>query len=125
MTRTKIFTAYENAERPDPADRVELVREGFSLFAFLFHVLWLLYNRLWIPAAGFVLLIGLLGYVGETFHLSQITISAVQLFLQLMLGFVACDVKGWNLARRGYRMTGVVAAETELHAQRRYYDAIA
>jgi len=123
--RTKIFTVYENPECGDPSDRAVLVREGFSLCAFLFHGLWLLYHRLWIPALVFLGVLGVLGYAAEAFAMSTLTAAALQLFLQVMLGFSAYDVQRWNLTRRGYRFTAVIAAETSLDAVRRYYDAVA
>lgn len=123
--RTKIYTVYECPEKPDAADRVELVQEGFSFAAFLLHVLWLLYQRLWIPALAYVALLAGLGYAGEQIGISRISMAALQLLLQLMLGYVAYDLQRWRLTRRGYRFTGVVAAESVLNAQRRYYDAVA
>ena len=49
--RAKIFTAYTKPDAPDPSDRVELVREGFAFWAFVWTVLWLVYHRLWLAAA--------------------------------------------------------------------------
>lgn len=125
MTRTKIYTIYERPDAPDMADRVELVQEGFSFAAFLLHVLWLLYQRLWLPALAYFALLAALGYAGEQIGLSPVSMGALQLLLQLMLGYVAYDLQRWRLSRRGYHFTGVVAAESVLNAQRRYYDAVA
>ncbi len=125
ITSTKIFTTHENPERADPADRMELVREGFSWGAFVFHVLWLFYQRLWLAAAVYMVALGMLAYAGGVFHLSPISVGAMQIFFQAMLGMVGFDLKRWALARRGYRLTGVVVAESELRAAQRYYDAAA
>lgn len=123
--RTKLFTAYEKAELTEPADRVVLVPEGFSLWAFVFSFFWLIYHRLWVATLGYIVLLVLLGYVSEQFGLSEITVGLVQLFLQVMLGFSAHDLRRQSLRWRGYHFTGVVAAETPLNAERRYYDRVA
>ena len=123
--RTKIFTAYENTERTDPAEQVELVREGFSWLAFLFSPVWLMVNRMWIETFGFFLLAVGLVRGGAMLHLPAVTVLLFTLLLHLIVGFSAYDLKRGALARRGFRFTGVVAAETALNAQRRYYDYVA
>ena len=37
-------------------DRFAFVRDGFSIWAFLFGLLWLLYHRLWLAALGYLML---------------------------------------------------------------------
>lgn len=118
----KFYTAYEKPEASDPADRVLLLPEGFSWFAFLFNVLWLFYARLWFPALGYVALIAASFAAVEAGLLSEVTNGALQLWLQLMLAYHAYDLKGWQLKRRGYRLAGVLAAESEYAAERRYHE---
>lgn len=125
MHRTRIYTIHEHPDLPDVADRVELLHEGFSLTAFLFHILWLIYYRLWIPALTYLCLLAALGYVAETLALSAASLGLLQILLQVLLAFVAQDLRRWYLTRRGYNTVGVVAAENELSAQRRYYDVLA
>ena len=121
--RTKIYTAHEKPETAELADRVILVREGFSFWAFLFSLLWLLSERLWLASLGYFFLLVTIGYLAEELAFNSLQLAAAQLFLQVMLGCLAYDLKRWTLARHGYRMTGIVAAETDLNALRRYYDA--
>lgn len=123
--RTKIYTAYTHLEKTDPAERTVLVREGFSVWAFLLHVLWLLANRLWLAAVVFVLLLVTLDYVGRVYHLSHVSIWTLQFLMQLILGFMAHDLQRTKLQRRGFRFAGIVAAESELMAERRYHDIVA
>lgn len=125
IQRTYIYTTHSHPEAKDPADQLELVREGFSLLAFLFHALWFLYHRLWVPALVVFVLFVLLVFVGKTYELSPVTVGSLQVLLQLLVGFMACDCKRWVLARRGYRMTGVVVADSELAAHQRYFDRMA
>ena len=122
--RTKIFTAYENTERTDPSEQVELVREGFSWLAFIFSPLWLLVHRLWLETIGFFIVAAGAVYGAHWFHLPYVTLIVFAVLLHLLVGFWAYDLKRAALARRGFSFKGVVAAETALNAQRRYYDYV-
>jgi len=122
--KTKIYTVHVNPDKPDPADRVELVREGFSVWAFLFHVFWLLYSRLWLATLGYMAILMGLMLFAEAVKISQLSFGMLQLFMQVTLGFIAHDLQRSKLRRRGYALTDVVAAETELNAQRRYHDSM-
>ena len=118
----KIFNVYEKPEASEPTERVVLLREGFSVWAFLFHFFWLIANRLWQVALGYVAVLVTWRMVGHAMDLSLLSIGIVQFGLQLALGFHAYDLQGWTLKRRGYRHAGILAAESELAAERRYFE---
>jgi hypothetical protein len=95
-----VFTVHVLDRRP-PA----LVREGFSLAAFVFGPLWLLAHRAWIAAAivfGGWLLIGAL--------LHGPAANAAALGLALATGLFAQDWRRWTLSLRGYALSQVVVA---------------
>lgn len=121
--KTRIYTAHVNAEKADPADRVEIVREGFAFWAFLFHIFWLLYNRLWLATLGYIAILAMLMYLAQAFHLSEISVGFLQLWLQVMLGFTAHDLQRAKLRRGGYEMESIIVADSDLSAQRRYHDS--
>ena len=116
---THINTIHENGMKPDPADRTELVREGFSWGAFLFSGLWLLWNRLWLPALAYIFMMAVIARFG----FSPAVLGVVQLGLQFWLGCYANDIKRWVLEHRGYGMRGVVCAESPMMAQIRVLEA--
>lgn len=118
----KIFTVYEKPESAEPTDRVVLLREGFAWGAFIFGVLWLALHRRWLLLAGYILADGALMLLAAALHLSQPVSMLLQIWLQLMLAYHANDAYGWWLLRRGYRFAGVLAAESEMYAARRYYE---
>ena len=121
-TSEKIFNVYEKPEAAEPTERVELVREGFSFFAFALNVFWLIFNRMWWVLLGYlVVLVGVMG-AAEMLHVSETSRMLMQVGINLLLGFHAYDLQGWVLKRRGYRLGGVLVAESELSAQRRYYE---
>ncbi len=122
FTREKIFTVYEKPEASDPSDRVVLLREGFSFGAFFFNVFWLILKRMWWGIALYMGAAIAMATIAELLQLSEIAIIVLQLLLQVMLGYHANDIEGWALKRRGYRVAGVLAAESEMLAARRYYE---
>ena len=125
MATTKIFTAHEKLDAAEPTERVALVREGFSYAALVFNVLWLLYEKLWFAAACYVGLLVAVALWAEHFGLHPLATGCVQLLLQLLLAAHAYDLVRFKLARRGYRMAGVIVAESALAAEQRYYAHIA
>ncbi len=118
-----IYTIHENADLPDPSDRIELVREGFAFWAFVFGAVWLLAQRLWLPTIAYVIALALLGRTLELLEFSPAAMVVVQVGIQFLLACHANDIKRWVLDRRGYRMCGVVCAESQLMAQQRVFAA--
>jgi hypothetical protein len=122
FNREKIFNVYEKPESAEPTDRVFLLREGFSFWAFTFNALWLLVNRMWLVFAGYTAVSIALALLAQMLHLSEVSSMLLQIWLQLMLGYHARDLEAYGLRRKGYRLAGVLAAESEMMAERRYYE---
>lgn len=118
----KIFNVYEKPEAAEPTERVALLREGFSFWAFALNILWLLGQRLWLLSGLYFLAIMAINIAVKQLGLSEISLMMLQLWLQLMLGLHAYDAQGWLLKRRGYRFAGVIVAPDDIAAERRYYD---
>ena len=114
----KLFTAH----RPPHTsrDRAVFVKEGFSWPAFLFPLIWLLYQRLWLAFALYLLAVAAIGTAAA--DLPGGPLVALVLALNLILGFEANDLKRRAMLRRGYREEGPVLAEGLLHAETRYFE---
>ena len=99
----RIFTAYL---APGRAPR--LIREGFSLGAFLFGPVWLFAQRAWV--AGIIALAVLIGL-----SVVASVLNGSNLPLILLLGYAALlgwngrDLCRWSLARQGYEESHVLA----------------
>ena len=120
-----VYTVHQKADAPEPSERIVLVREGFSVWAFVFGLVWLLAHRCWRMSAIFLLMLIALGMAGGALGLSELTISILQLGLQFWLGGIARDCQRASLARSGYKEVDVIAGESDLLAERRYYDRLA
>jgi hypothetical protein len=91
-----------------PGRTPHLVREGFSLGAFLFGPLWLFAHRAWVPGLiALALLIGV-GILGGAIGGSG-TATILLLGYAVLLGFNGRDLCRWSLARRGYEESHVLA----------------
>lgn len=117
----QIYTVHEKLEAAEPSARVEMVREGFSFWAFVLTVFWLVGNRLWLAAAGYLALVTVMALAGEALALNPISMGCVQLLLQVLLGAHAHDLQRHKLAAQGYREAVVIVADSWLSAQQRYY----
>ena len=125
FTRERIFTVYEKPEAAEPAERMVLLREGFSWGALLLGGVWILMARQWVLLGLYVIAAIVLSVLAEGLHLSEISSGLLQFWLQLMLALHWRDLQGWRLTQRGYRLAGVLAAESTMLAERRYHECAA
>jgi hypothetical protein len=103
------------------ADRFIFSRERFSLAAFLFGPLWMIWRRLWL-----VLIIYLLATVLIEWGLSSLGIpvaarTTVYLLLQFLVALEAANLRRWTLLRRGWRDRGIVFGDDLELAERRFF----
>ena len=102
------------------ATRLVFVKEGFSLLAFSIPALWLLLNRLWLVLLLFVIVttgvVALITYAG-----GNATMAGWATFvLNLIFGFEARNIRRGVLARKGYKVIGVVTGRDLEEAERRF-----
>jgi hypothetical protein len=111
--------------RPDAAlserDAV-LVKEGFCWPAFFAGILWALWHRMWLTALVFLLIAVVVEAVAELAGLDPLSGATLSLAIALLIGWSANDLRRRALVRRGYDMSGIVAATGEDAAARRWYD---
>jgi Protein of unknown function (DUF2628) len=100
----RIYTAHT---RHDRAPR--LVREGFSLGAFLFGPLWLIAHRAWVAAVLDVAAIIAILAFARAAPGSALPVLML-LGLACLMGWNGRDLWRWSLARRGFTQSYVVAA---------------
>lgn len=86
-----------------------LVKEGFSFWALLFALPWFVWHRMWLVAVLYVAGWTIFGVA--TSELPRAVTGPVVLAGQLLIAWHARDLLRWTLARRGWRMIGVVASD--------------
>ncbi|MDJ0895810.1 MAG: DUF2628 domain-containing protein [Alphaproteobacteria bacterium] len=119
----RLYTVHQPLDG-DPEDLV-LVRDGFSFWAFLFTVLWALWNRLWWEAAALIVIWVVLSLIMNLLGADDFTQLMVSLGFQILVGFEARDLQRWALARRGWQELGMVSGNSEEAAERRFLDLMA
>jgi|RhiMetdeSRZDD1v2_1073273.scaffolds.fasta_scaffold06316_4 uncharacterized protein DUF2628 len=115
----KLYTAHRppNFSR----DHTVFVKEGFSWPAFFFPPIWLLYQRLWLAFALYVLAVAAISTGASAAGLPGGPVTVLILALNLILGFEANDMRRSALLRRGYSEEGPLLGENLLHAETRYF----
>jgi uncharacterized protein DUF2628 len=112
-----------NRSATEHSDRFVFIREKFSLGAFLFGPLWMIWRRLWFVLVLYLVAVGLIGYGLQRLDVAWSARAAVAGLIQLLVGLEATGLRRWTLVRRGWRDRGVVIADDLEAAERRFFDA--
>ena len=125
----KIMPAFAILEPPasqyaeiERADRFIFLPERFSLGAFVFGPLWMIWRRLWVVLILYVVGVGLIGYGLRLLGVSWFTVAMVFGLIQLLVGLDATSLVRWTRIRHGWRECGIVIADDLDTAERRFFD---
>jgi Protein of unknown function (DUF2628) len=105
----------------DP-QRLVFVRDGFSWAAFLLTPLWMLWHRLWLVLAIYLLLSAGIDVLLRVLGAPLSAFVIVGLFLSLLAGLEAGTLRRFKLSRRRWRNVGVVTGDDLEDAERRFFD---
>ena len=100
------------------------MRDGFSLWAFLFGWLWMLRHRMWLVLLGYLLVTIGLETALWMLNASSAAIALVGILISLLVGFEAATLRRFTLTRRGWTNIGVVSGDDLEDAERRFFDAL-
>jgi len=118
-----VFSVYEPAnEAPDieaRADALQFVKEGFSWPAFFVPALWLIYCRMWIELALFVVIFVALQWA---FGMDRPWQDLLGWTLLALFAFEANDLRGAALERNGYRLIGVAEGRNRTDAELSFFE---
>lgn len=118
----RVYTYHDQPGASALANEPVLIREGFSWPAALFSVFWALWYGLWRVALA-LLAVGAALEVGLAFFGADSLVQAVAgIGLATIIGFCANDWRRTKLGKQGYRLAGIVAADTVDAARRRWFD---
>ncbi|MCK0197480.1 DUF2628 domain-containing protein [Ancylobacter sp. 6x-1] len=125
MTSWTVFQPAPAGEQPDRSewpDGVVFVRERFSRAGLVLGPLVLLWHRLWIAFAGYVVLAGA-WFVLVPHIASGWPVAFLDLLPHLLVGHLLADLRRWTLRRAGYQEIGTVVAPDLPAAERRFFEA--
>ena len=98
------------------------LRERFSLGAFLFGPLWMIWHWLWIVLIIYLVVVGFIGYGLQVLGISWPVLAFVFGLIQLLIGLEATTLLRWTRLRHGWRDCGVVIADDLEMAERRFFE---
>jgi hypothetical protein len=102
----------------DPMAAV-FVKEGFSWPAFFFAPVWLIFRRLWLVLAGYIVAVVVVGGIGDV--LGDGFTGPALVLIHFLFALEANELRRWTLARRGYRLATVVEGRRLEEAEIRYF----
>ena len=106
--------------RGAPYSDIKLVREGFSLTAFVFGPFWFAFQRAWLGlaawAAGILAIVALAVAVGAP----PLPVAGGVVAFMLLMAMEACQFRRRSLARRGFKLADVVEASRRHEADIRF-----
>jgi hypothetical protein len=109
-----------NGSAADPL-RFQFVRDGFHFWAFLLTPLWLLSKRLWLVFVGYLLLMAATELAFHFLKLPEGVRFAIDILLSILIGLEAGSLQRWTFTRRKWATVGIVNAENEESAERRFF----
>ncbi len=119
------YTVHErNNEEPDIAARAEkivFVKEGFAWLALVFPLVWLLYHRLWIVLAGFVVIVALLEVGVMSLGLNEAVAVAATFALSGLFALQANDLRRWSLDRKGFAFVDLVSGRDRSECEQKFF----
>lgn len=103
------------------AERTMFVRDSFSLPAFVFGPLFLVYRRLWRAALAWLVAAVALSLLTHVLALSFPVNLLLYLVLAVLVGLEANEARRQALGRRGYIGSGLVTGSTRAMAERTFF----
>jgi Protein of unknown function (DUF2628) len=122
----RVYSVHEPPVRgldplPD-AERFVFVRDGFYFRAFLFAPLWMLWHRMWLVLAGYVIISALLETALVMVGATPADVAVVALLISFLVGLEASTQRRFTLNRRGWKNVGIVSGDDLEDAERRFFE---
>jgi uncharacterized membrane protein len=116
----KVYTVYLKAN-DELVNALFIPEAEFSIAAFLFNAIWMIYHRMWQLGALFVLIYGVISVVKIGQYLPAPVLQAVGSGLSLFVGFFAYDLYRYHLRRKGFTLRDVIVADNLEKAQLQFF----
>ncbi len=114
----RFYTIHERPAQKAGGDaEVLAIASGFYWFAAIAPLLWLLWRRLWLGFALYLLFSVALGVAFALGDIAEPAATAIGLAVSLLIGFGAADYWRWTLERKGWRLGAVLRADAAVDAE--------
>jgi len=123
----RVYSVHEPPVRgADPlpdAERFIFVRDGFYFGAFLFAPLWMMWHRMWLVLAGYLIGSAVLDTALVVAGASPGAVTLVALLISLLVGLEASTLRRFSLRRRDWSNVAVISGDDLEDAERRFFEA--
>ncbi|MEM1047031.1 MAG: DUF2628 domain-containing protein [Pseudomonadota bacterium] len=119
----KTYTVHMKApsgDRTKDALDAVFIPEGFSLWAFLFPIPWMLINRMWLILMTFIVVTGFLEYGANFF--GRIIPGVFLILATGLFAFEAYALRRWTIEGKGYRLVGIASGRSLADAEQRFFE---
>ena len=119
------YSVYETDPSPanlvERADKLAFVKDGFSLTAFFFGALWLIYQRMWIELVVYVAVFSALEWAAAANQKAAGMLGIAMFGLTVLFALEASDLRIAMLRRRGYKFAGVAIGRDRSSAELSFF----
>jgi hypothetical protein len=118
----KTYAVYLKPGAEHPLESAVFVKEGFSLWVYVFSIFWAVYHQLWFLVA---VILGFYFTANAMLKTGMIDLNFRMLLefgFLIWISFSANDVRGRTLMKRGHILLDVVVARSEEEARQRLFD---
>jgi Protein of unknown function (DUF2628) len=126
LGRMQTYTVHEGptpaSDRVARAEALRFIKDGFAFPAFVAGPIWLLANKLWLGAIGYVAVAALILAAHEWLGLAMLPAIAAGIGLHLLIGFEADTIERANLEQQGWSSIGSVCGTSSLDCERRFIE---
>lgn len=103
------------------ADQLVFVKDGLIPIAVILPIVWMLFNRMWIPVFGYVTAMILVQVLLGAFSIPDDGIALVNALVSLYIGLEAGALRRWSLSRKGWTMVDVATGYDRLDCERQVF----
>lgn len=121
MTLYTVLVPGAPEAQPDPMAAV-FVKEGFCWPALFFAPAWLIFRRLWRVLAGYIVVVVVIGLIGDA--VGEAFTGPALVLLHFLFALEANELRRWTLRRHGYRLAAVVEGRGLEEAEIRYFTGL-
>jgi hypothetical protein len=97
------------------------IKDGFSWWAFLAPIIWLLWHRLWLAALGYVAVMVVFSFVGYALSFTDGVSAIAGLLINAFVGLEANNWRRSALGKRGLQEVADVIADDAEEASYRFF----
>jgi hypothetical protein len=120
----KIFKVYIDKKSENPLEEAVFIKSGFSLPAFLFGILWVLYHKLWKVAGVLILIQIALTLLYKSSHIQEMTYVIISNLVLVYLAFDASDIQENDLSAKSYILQSIVSAPNLDQAKINFFEEV-